>query len=228
MTTSTGFQSIINLAETLDINRRRVMGIQYTRSEVAKINETVTRNPWRFTLTVPGMLPYDQIRDLLEDIDRLDRRTPQVISFSTSTGASSGLSYMFAYQGDMTDSQVSGITIQSWSGNQMTLTNLPQMISTKYLFRKGDFIQAVGYPYPVTIQYDVPRGTSSTVVVTTHRPAFGGLSTATVNRNILVGNNVEFNMFCNNTPTYKLNPGGSTALVTWDGPFTFYEFTGDI
>jgi len=225
---TTGFQSIINLAETLDINRRRVMGIQYTRSEVAKINETVTRNPWKLTLTLPAMLPYEQVRDLLEDIDRLDRSTPQVVSFSTATGATSGLSYIFAYQGDMSASQVSGITVQSWTGNQMTLTNLPTMSSTAKLFKKGDFLQVVGYPYPVTSHYDVNRGSSSTVVVETHRPAFGGLTTATVNQHIVVGNAVEFNVFCNNTPAYKLNPGGSTALVTWSGPFTLYEFTGDI
>ena len=225
---TTGFQSIINLAETLDINRRRVMGIQYTRSEVAKINETVTRNPWKLTLTIPAMLPYETVRSLIEDIDRLDRSTPQVVSFSTATGATSGLSYIFAYQGDMNATQISSITVSSWTGNQMTLTNLPTMSSSAYLFRKGDFLQVVGYPYPVTSQYDITRGTTSTVTVTTHRPAFGSLTTATANGHIVVGNAVEFNVFCNNTPVYKLNPGGSTALVTWSGPFTLYEFTGDV
>jgi hypothetical protein len=204
------------------------MGIQYTRSEIPKINETVTRNPWKFTLTVPAMLNYSEYRSLLEDIDRLDRSTPEVISFGTSTQAAAGLGFVFKYQGDMTPSQVSGVTIQSWSGNQMTLTNLPTMASTAYLFKKGDFIQAQGYPYPVTTQYDVLRGSGSTVTLTTHRPAFGTLSTVTQNRHVLVGNDVSFNMFCNNMPTYKLNAGGSSALVTWGGAFTLYEFTGDV
>ena len=190
-----GLQTIINLADGLDINRRRVMGIQYTRSEVAKVNETVTRNPWKFTLTVPAMLEYNEIRDLLEDIDRLDRRTPEVISFSTATGASAGLGFVFKYRGDMTPSQVSGVTISSWSGNQLTLTNLPTMNSDAYMFKKGDFVQVQGYPYPATVQYDVLRGTGTTVVLTTHRAPFGALATVAVGRHILVGNDVEFSMF---------------------------------
>ena len=217
-----GLQSIINLAETITIDRRRVLGVQYTRSEVAKTNETVTRNTWKFNITVPAMLEYSKNRDLFEDIDRLDRQYPQVVSFSSSTG----LSYMLDYQGDMSSSDVSGVTVQSWTGTVLTLNNLPGINPTQYMFRKGDFIQVANYPYPVTSQYDVLRGGASTVVVTTHRPNFIG--TGTNNKHIVVGNAVQFNMFCNNMPTYKMNPGGSTALVTFSGPFQFYEYTGDV
>jgi hypothetical protein len=217
-----GLQSIINLAETITIDRRRVLGVQYTRSEVAKTNETVTRNTWKFNITVPAMLAYDENRSLFEDIDRLDRQYPQVISFSSSTG----LSYMFAYQGDMEPSDINGVTVQSWTGTVLTLANLPNIGSSQYMFKKGDFIQIANYPYPVTSQYDVVRGGGTTVAVTTHRPNFIG--TATNNKHILVGNAVQFNMFCNNMPTYKMNPGGSTTLVTFSGPFQFYEYTGDV
>jgi len=217
-----GLQSIIGLAETITIDRRRVLGVQYTRSEVAKTTETATRNTWKFNLTVPAMLEYNKNRDLFEDIDRLDKQYPQVVSFSSSTG----LSYVFAYQGDMATGDSASIQVQSWTGNQMVLKNLPGLDSAKYLFRKGDFIQVANYPYPVTSQYDVVRGGLTTVTVSTHRPNFIG--TGTYNKNILIGNAVQFNMFVNNMPTYKLNPGGSTALVTFSGPFQFYEYTGDI
>jgi len=217
-----GLQSIIGLAETITIDRRRVLGVQYTRSEVAKTSETATRNTWKFNLTVPAMLEYNKNRDLFEDIDRLDKQYPQVISFSSSTG----LSYVFAYQGDMASGDSATIQVQSWTGNQLVLKSLPGMTPSNYLFRKGDFIQVASYPYPVTSQFDVPRGNLSTVTVTTHRPNFIG--TGTNNKNILIGNAVQFNMFVNNMPTYKLNPGGSTALVTFSGPFQFYEYTGDI
>jgi hypothetical protein len=221
-----GLQSIINMAETMEINRRRVMAVQYSRSEVARINETVTRNTWKFNVNVTAMLTYETYRDLLEDIDRLDRRYPEIITFNPATGANSGLSYMFNYQGDMSPSDISNITVTSWSGNHLILTNLPTTSPTTVLFRKGDFIQIADYPYPFTTQYDVLRGSGSTVTVTTHRPNFMG--TGVVSRHIRAGNDVQFKMFVNNMPTYRLNPGGSTALINWSGPFQFYEYTGDV
>ena len=33
-------QNIVNISETLNINRRRLVSVQYTRSEIAKVNET--------------------------------------------------------------------------------------------------------------------------------------------------------------------------------------------
>jgi len=221
-----GLQTIINMAETIEIDRRRVMGVQYSRSEIARITETATRNPWRFTVTVPAMLAYDEYRSLMEDIDRLDRRYPEVVSFSTATQASSGLSYMFAYQGQLSQTQLDAITVASWTGTNLVLNNVPVSSTGTVAFRKGDFIQVAGLPYPVTTQYDVPCQTTSTVSVTTHRPSF--LGTATTGQNILVGNAVEFKMFVNNMPTYRITAGGSTALVTWSGPFQFYEYTGDV
>lgn len=221
-----GIQSIINMTETIDVNRRKVLGIQYSRSEVARISETVTRNPWKFTLTVPAMMEYSECRDLLEEIDYLDARYPQTVSFSTATGASSALSYMFRYRGDLVPSEINQLTIQSWTGTQMVLNNLPSVAPGDYILRKGDFIQAEGYTYPTTSLFDVVRGTNSTVTVNTHRPNFMG--TVTNNRHLVVGNDVEFRVFVNNMPTYKITAGGTQALVTWSGAFNLYEYTGDI
>ena len=221
-----GIQSIINMTETIDVNRRKVLGIQYSRSEVARISETVTRNPWKFTLTVPAMMEYSECRDLLEEIDFLDARYPQTVSFSTATGASATLDYMFRYRGDLSASQLSSITVDSWTGTQLVLANLPTVSPTDYVLRKGDFIQVQGYTYPTTSLFDVPRGSDSTVTVNTHRPNFMG--TVTNNRHLVVGNAVEFRVFVNNMPTYKITAGGTEALVTWSGAFNLYEFTGDI
>jgi hypothetical protein len=210
----------------MDINRRKVLGIQYSRSEIAKVDETVTRNPWKFTLTVPAMLNYRDARGLIEEIDYLDRRYAETVSFSTSTGASSGLSYMFEYQGALTPGQLSGITVQSWTGTQLVLNNLPTVGSTTEMFVKGDFIQVATLPYPTTVVNTVLRGVGSTITLQTHRPNFMGSS---VNgKSLVVGNAVQFRVFCNDTPSYKINPGGSTALVNWSGPFTLHEYTGEV
>ena len=234
-------QRIINACETLNIDRRRVTGVQFTRSEIAKANETVTRNPWRFNLAISAALKYDENRDLLEQIDYLDRTIPEVVSFSTTTGASKGLAYMFAYQGSMSSAQLSAITVNGFSGNQLVLQGLPTVNqnfpSTTIMFKKGDFIQVAGYPYPFTVvgpaanngvitPGDVQRGNGSTLQLTVHRPNF--ISANLSGLGINVGNAVQFRVFCPNMPTYKLSPGGTNAIISWSSDFQLYEYTGDV
>jgi hypothetical protein len=232
-------QRIINVCESLNIDRRRVVGVQYTRSEIAKISQTPTRNPWRFNLGISAGLVYSENRDLLEMIDLLDRTTPEVISFNSSTystinsqstflAASPGLAYMFKYLGDNI-ANVQNINVVSFSGNQLVLGNLPTVTgsggASAYMFRRGDFIQIKGYPHPFTSTTDVVRGTGTTITVTTHRPNFltGNLTSLGIN----VGNQCQFKMFCPNMPTYKLTPGGANAIISWTSDFNLYEYTGD-
>lgn len=218
-------QRIINICESIQIDRRRVVSVQYTRSEIAKTNETVTRNPWKFTLGISAVLPYSTNRDLLEEIDRLDRTKPEVVSFSTATGASSGLSFMFAYQGDNI-ANLSGVTVSSWVGNQLILGNLPAVASTTVLFKKGDFIQVKDFPYPVTATETITRGSGLTVTVPTHRPNW--ITASLVGKGINAGNNCQFRVFCRNMPVYQLVSGGQNALIQWSGNFELMEYTGDV
>lgn len=216
-------QSIINDAESIEINRRRVVGIQYTRNEIARTSELTTRNPWRLTIKNSSLKNYNEVRSQLEEIDRLDRNQPEVISFSNNPN----LAYMFAYQGDVyTTSSFTSVTVQSFTGTNLILTNLPALASNEYIFKKGDFIQVDSYPYPFTSRTDVLRGTGNTVSITTHRPNFIG--TATHNHHILVGNDVQFNVFCPNMPSYTLVAGGYGSLVSWNGDFQLYEYTGTV
>lgn len=226
-------QKIINISETLTIDRRKLTSVQYTRSEIAKVNETTSRNPWRLTLGISAIIPYELGRDVIETIDTLDRTKSEIVSFATSTGASSGLSYMFAYQGAMSSGQITSITVQSFTGNKLTLTGLPSVPTigaNGVLFKKGDFVQIKDYPYPFTVTEDVVRGTNTAtnavVTATMHRPNF--ISASVVSKGINVGNNVQFRVFCPNMPTYKLSPGGRTALISFNGDFQLVEYTGDV
>ena len=242
---SQGLQTIINFADSLTINRRKTVGVQYTRSEIAKVGETPTRNPWRFTVGISAGIQYSQnddkinVRNLLEEIDYYDKRFPQVISFGGSS-ASKGLSYMFAYNGSLTSTQISQLTVSSFSGNQLVL-NTASVIgianSSLIAFKKGDIIQIGSqtpgdsnfYPFPFTVTQDVAIGTiglGSTITVATHRPNF--IQTSLANLPITVGNSVQFQVFCNNMPTYKLTPGGANALITFSTPFELYEWTGSL
>lgn len=224
-------QKIINQAETINFDRRQVVGIQYSRSEIAKVSETPTRNPWRINVGFSAALPYDQNRDLIEALDTLDRANTETITFS----ANPNLSWLCAYQGELSAGQLSGITVSSFTGNQLVLGSLPTTGSSVVLFKAGDFIQIGTNPYPFTVVNTVTRGSTSTVTVTTHRPNF--ITTSTVGSTLTVGNAVQFKVFCPNMPTYTLVQGASrrnsngtlanNAFIQFSSGFELYEWTGD-
>lgn len=223
-----GLQTIVDKCQGMEIDRRKVVGIQTTRNEVARTSETPTFNPWRINLTMPASLRYNEARALMEQLDVLDRNTPQVITF----GNASCLSWIFRYQASLATSQLNQMTVQSFIGNQLVLTNLPAINANRIMFEQNDLIQIGNYTFPFTSTTQVTRGTGATVTITTHRPNIisGVVDTA----NITVGNACQFYMFCPNMPTYKLYPGGAdysaggtlvgNALIEFSGDFSLYEW----
>jgi hypothetical protein len=165
----------------------------------------VTKNPWKLTITFPAYLPYATNRDLIEALDTLDRRSSETVSFSGNTG----LSWLCAYQGDMSLAQRNALTVSSFSGNQLVLGNLPAVdnnfVSSKVMFKAGDFLQITGQPYPFTVVNTVTRGTDSTITLTTHRPNM--ITTSVVGSTLKTGNDVQFKVFCPNMPVYTIIPG---------------------
>lgn len=219
-------QTIINLAETIQFNRRRVVGTQVTRNEIVKVSETPTRNPWRMSVGLSAAMPYHLYRDVIEGLDYLDRRLPETISFSSVTGQS----FLCQYQGQLNASQLSGLRTVSFAGNQLILNALPSTNAvpngqSSFVFKKGDFIQIGTNPYPFTVTEDVLRGSGSTVTVTTHRPNF--LTSGYTTVALAVGNAVQFKMICLNMPTYTLTPGSSSALIQFDSNFELTEYLGE-
>ena len=228
-----GLQTIINKCNGMSIDRRKTVGIQFTRNEIPRVSQTPTKNPWKFALDMPSSLRDSEYRSLMEAIDTLDRITPEVITFSNVPE----LSWIFKYQGSMTLAQRNSITVQSFIGDQLVLTGLPAVASTAVLFAPNDLIQigsAGVHPYPFTSTTQILRGTGSTVTVTTSRPNI--LTGTLTGLGIIVGNSCQFNMFCPNMPTYKLTVGGyvgngttttNNALLEWSDSFQLYEFVGE-
>jgi hypothetical protein len=229
-----GLQTIINTCNGMSIDRRKTVGIQFTRNEIPRVSQTPTKNPWKFELDMPSSLQYSQYRSLMEALDLLDRISPEIITFSNN----SLLNWIFAYQGVMSAGQLGTITVTSFVGDQLTL-NVSGITaaSTAVIFQPNDLIQigsANVHPYPFTSTTQVLRGSGSTVVVTTSRPNI--LTGTLTGLGIIVGNNCQFNMFCPNMPTYKLIPGGyigngttttNNAVLEWSDSFQLYEFVGD-
>lgn len=225
-------QSIINVSNGLEMNRRKLVGIQYTRNEQSKTSLTPTFNPWRFKVELPASLKYSEARSIIEELDRLDRIYPEKITF----GDNPNMNWIFRYQGAATNSQINQIRVQSFTGNQLVLTNLPVMGSTRVLFDANDLIQIGDYAHPFTSTTQVLRGSGTTVTITTHRPNI--FTSSVVGAGIKAGVNCEFNVFCPNMPTYKLTPGGSiytsagvminNAYLEWSDKFNLYEYMGDL
>ena len=224
-----GLQTIINSANALTIDRRKVVGVQITRNEIPRTSLTPTKQPWRFKVTVPNRLRYYDNRDLLEALDTIDRYTPQTVTF-----ANNGLlNWIFRYQGAMSGAQINAMTVQSFVGNQLILTGLPAVAAGTVLFYPNDLIQIGNYTYPFTSVGTVTRGGGSTVTVTTNRPNI--LTASVTGLGITVGVDCTFYMFCPNMPTYKLIPGGyvssgsttlNNALIEFSDDFVFYEYVG--
>jgi hypothetical protein len=227
-----GLQTIINKCNGLAIDRRKVVGIQFTRNEIPRVSQTPTKNPWKFTVDMPTSLKYYEWRDLMEALDTLDRITPEVITFSNVPQ----LSWIFKYQGSMTQGQINTMTVSSFVGDQLVLTGLPTVGAGTVLFQPNDLIQIGSSgvnPYPYTSTTQVLRGSAGNVTVTTSRPNI--ITSGVTGQGIIVGNNCQFNMFCPNMPTYKLIVGGqamsgstviNNALLEWSDSFQLYEFVG--
>lgn len=228
-------QTIINRCNSIQIDRRKVVGVQITRNEIPRTSVTPTKNPWRFTLTMPPILKYLDARSVIEELDRLDRYQTEIVSFS----GNSKLAWIFRYQGVMTSGQVSAITVSSFTGNQLVLDNLPTIGSSNVLFEPNDLIQigtSNSKPYPFTSVTQVLRGGGSTVTVTTNRPNI--LTGSLAGLGIIVGNACQWRVFCPNMPTYRLLPGGWTTLdgtktainnayIEFSDDFTLYEYVGN-
>ncbi len=224
-----GLQTIIDKASGLTIDRRKVVGVQITRNEIPRTSLTPTKQPWRFVVTMPPSLYYYNNRNLLEELDRLDRYQPQLITFSNNPC----ISWIFRYQGSMNQGQINNLSVVSFTGNQLVIGGLPGIASTRVLFEPNDLIQIGAYTYPFTSTTRITRGGGSTVTVTTNRPNIitGGVGGS----GITVGAACTFNMFCPNMPTYKLIPGGgvksgsttiNNALIEFSDDFTLYEWVG--
>jgi hypothetical protein len=225
-----GLQTIINSSSGMTVNRRKVTGMQITRNEIPRVSTTPTKNPWKFELDMPTSFRYNDARALMESIDTLDATGYQDITFSNNAC----LNWIYRYQGTLPLTQLNALTVSTFTGNQLVLTNLPAIASTRVLFEPNDLIQIGSYPYPFTSTTQVTRGVGANVTVTTHRP---NIITPVVDTlGITVGNACTFRLFCPNMPVYKLIVGGQqysaggtlvgNALIEWSDAFQLYEYVG--
>jgi hypothetical protein len=215
-------QTIIDNAMSIEFVRRKLAGQSVSRSGQVKISSVANNTPWQMIVEPrPGMRWVDS-RDLIEEIDRLDRVFLEVVDIGNTNP---NLSYITSYQGTLTGTELSTITVASANALTITLNVSGITGGTKVVFEPGDFIQLAGnYKYPYTVTSRVLRGAGSTVEVPINRPFIDQSGYTEVGAGIIVGKFVTWQMVMTKKPSYRVVPGG---YLEWTDNFELVEVIED-
>lgn len=203
-------QDILIAAQSIELDRRRIVGQTVSRSERIRAAERASANAFKLRVEPPARLRFSTNRDLVEGIAVYDRSQEQIIAFSGP------LTYINSYQGECSQAQLNAMTITNFVTATITLGSLPSISSTKYLFKAGDWIQPESSRYPYIITEDIQRGSGSTVSVPVHRALIPDVDpVVNVLSPILVGTATTLRVLVTELPTYR--------FVQRD----WFEFTGN-
>lgn len=199
------FQWVIDNAESISINRKKVVGSTTARDGVTR---SVSRGGqvWRFDVKLPDGPRWTDYRQYISQAETLDRTTAANIQFNNA-----GHSWLVGYQGNSVN--YTGFSA-SWTqgATSITLTASPTT-SSGYKFRAGDIIQLGTTGKVYTVAADVAFNSNS---VSLHRPVID----STGSGSIRVEENCVFNVICVQFPEWTLF---ARDQVSWGGPFVFVE-----
>lgn len=119
-------QTIIDKAQQIEIDRKKIVSQTISRSQRVKTAERSTAQPWRFKVTPPGALRWNESRDMIETIDNYDRFTEYTISLNNN----SAMNYITEYQGGLSSTMTNALTISSTGTSTLVLGTLPALGST--------------------------------------------------------------------------------------------------
>jgi hypothetical protein len=209
-------QNIIDKAQQIEIDRRKIISQSISRSQRIKTAERSTAQPWKFKVTPPGMLSWTASRAFIEVIDFNDRSVEYTISLNNN----SNMNYITAYQGSLTAGQLNSITIHAVGTSSFTLTNLPSVASGTVMFQPGDLIQPANSRYPYTVASTSTRGINTTTSVTLNRPVITSEDITLQGLQLKVGNSCTWRVLVSGLPTYQLVP---MQRVQYTGDFELVE-----
>ena len=220
-----GIQTIIDSCQTMEFDRRRIVGQSISRSQRTRVAERTSAQPWTFKVTPKASWSYSSNRDLIESITLTDRFSETEINLANNTK----LQYLTSYQGKLTNTQLSALTVTNFVTATMTVSGLPAIggtdkngsaiTSSTVIFAAGDFIQPNNSRYPYTVTAPVLRGSTSTVSIITNRPRITS-EAVTITGPLKIGNNVTWRMVIAELPTFQLVPYNR---FQWTGDFSLIE-----
>jgi hypothetical protein len=202
---TTAFQYVFNNAESISINKRRVIGSTLTRDQTLR---TTSRGgqTWRFDVKLPDGIRWSDARQYIEKMEYLDRTTVGTVQINNS-GYNSWLT---PYQGNAANS--AAITA-SWTQGGTTITLTGGQAASGYNFRAGDYVQLKSTGRVYSVVADVAYNSNT---VTLHRPIIDASSSGT----LVVGSNVTWSVLCYEFPDWTIF---ARDQVSWSGSFVFYE-----
>lgn len=206
-------QIIVDRAQTIEIDRRKVAAQTMSRSQRIKTAARASAQPWRFVITPPGSMKYSDSRGIIEVIDYNDRIVESEITLNKA-------SYITAYRGELTVGQLAPLTISASSTQTFTLNNLPSVGSSTIMFKSGDFIQPATSRYPYTVVQDVLRGSGSTVDIPLNRPVITSEGITLTGQTLRVGTGVSWIVVVVGLPTYSIVPYNR---ISYNGNFELME-----
>jgi len=203
-----GIQTIIDNATFITVDYKKLAAQSISRSGRLLTAEIASAVPFKFTIGMHDGLTYSDNRGLLTELASLDITEEETVDFG---GTNSGLAYITAYQGDLSQAQLNTIqtaTTNAFSGANINLNTTFVVGGSGWMFRKGDFIQ-IGptngrYPYIVT--EDVAFSSSSSLAVPVHRTVLDQNGFSQTSRSIAVGKDVDFRVKMVRKPTYTVVP----------------------
>lgn len=218
-------QNIINGAQQIEIDRRKIAAQTISRSQRIKTAERASSQPWRFKITPPAVLNWADSRGFIEVIDFNDR----VTEYEISLNGRAGMNYITEYQGNLTQLQLNATSATSYTTSTVTIGNLPAIGSTAtvglissstVVFAAGDFIQPINSRYPYSVVNTVYRGTGTSVTVDLGRPIITSENINIANYGVKVGNSVTWRVVVASMPVYSLIPN---RRVQYNGTFDLIE-----
>ncbi len=203
---TTAFQTVIDYAESISINKRRKVAQTTSRDGTVKTT-SLGGQLWEFEVTLPSGPSWQTFRPLIERMEALDRVTVGQIQIN-----SSGQSWLSKYQGNL--ASTSGITVSYSSGNTVTITAGATGLSAgQFRFRAGDFVQLGSGNSVYTVASDVAHDVNTITLNRPVREAAGSYS-------LIVGPLVTWDVICVQFPKWTIF---ARDQISWDGPFIFVE-----
>jgi len=119
-------QTIIDRASAIAFDRRRISAQSISRSQRVKTSERAAAQPMQLTVTPPAMMRYSQSRQIIEAIQTNDK----VVETQINLANNPKLSYITAYQGELTSGQTTAMTITNFTATTVTIGGLPSIGAT--------------------------------------------------------------------------------------------------
>lgn len=208
-------QVIINSAQQIEFDRRKIVGQTISRSQRVRTAERNSSQAFTMRVTPLARWKFKENRFVLESIMKADRIEETQINIA----ANPNLGYITEYTGELTAGQLSAMTISTFTSATITFSSLPSVSSSTVMFKAGDWIQPANSRYPYIIQEDLTRGSVSTRSTTVHRPLITSEAT-TVTGAFLVGTATTLRVVVAELPTYQLIQNN---WAEFNGDFTLIE-----